>query len=346
MDIVYAVFGEDIRYKICADPRIKREAAVKAFNRRRAYCPRKETMYENFLSGFICVAGLANAGKSTLTNALVGEKVSIVSWRPQTTRNKILGIINGEDFQMVLIDTPGIHEARNRLGEYMMQAVENGLRDVDGIVYVIDAAKGVQAADADFLAKYADKAPVVVALNKQDTVTRDTLFKVLERLNEIEGIKAVVPISAKKADNLQPLMAELKALLQNGYPMYPRDEYTQSSMRFIATEIIREKALYLLDKEVPYGIGVYINKFAKRDDSDITDIDADMICEKKSHKAIVIGKGGAMLKKIAIEARKDLETLVGGQVFLTLYVRVKDEWRDSNYLMKELGYDIKELKKE
>ncbi len=301
-------------------------------------------MYENFHSGFICIAGLANAGKSTLTNALVGEKVSIVSWRPQTTRNKILGIVNRDDMQMVLIDTPGIHEARNRLGEYMMQAVENGLRDVDGIVYVIDAAKGVQGADAEFLEKYAKKAPVIVALNKQDTVARDTLFKALERLNGFEGLRAVVPISAKKADNLQPLFEELKALLPIGYPMYPTDEYTQSSMRFIATEIIREKALYLLDKEVPYGIGVYINKFERREGAPITDIDADIVCEKQSHKAIVIGKGGEMLKKIATAARKDLEKMVGGQVFLTLYVRVKDEWRDSDYIMKELGYDLKALK--
>lgn len=301
-------------------------------------------MYENFHSGFICIAGLANAGKSTLTNALVGEKVSIVSWRPQTTRNKILGIVNRDDLQMVLIDTPGIHEARNRLGEYMMQAVENGLRDVDGIVYVIDAAKGVQGADAEFLEKYAKKVPVVVALNKQDTVARDTLFKALQRLNGFEGLRAVVPISAKKADNLQPLFEELKTLLPIGYPMYPTDEYTQSSMRFIATEIIREKALYLLDKEVPYGIGVYINKFERREGAPITDIDADIVCEKQSHKAIVIGKGGEMLKKIATAARKDLEKLVGGQVFLTLYVRVKDEWRDSDYLMKELGYDLKALK--
>lgn len=302
--------------------------------------------YQNFKSGFICIAGLANAGKSTLTNALVGEKVSIVSWRPQTTRNKLLGIINGEDFQMVLIDTPGIHKAKNHLGEYMMQAVESGLKGVDGVVYVIDAARGMAAEDYEFLEKNAGKAPIVVALNKEDAVTRETLFATLQKLNGIEGLKAVVPISAKKSENLEPLKAQLEELLPIGAPMYPQDEYTQSSMSFMATEIIREKALYLLDKEVPYGIGVYINKFEEREDRSIVDIDADIVCEKQSHKAIVIGKSGEMLKKIATQARKDLEQLVGQKVFLTLYVRVKDEWRDSEYLMRELGYDLKTLKKE
>ena len=303
-------------------------------------------MYQNFKSGFICIAGLANAGKSTLTNALVGEKVSIVSWRPQTTRNKLLGIINGEDYQMVLIDTPGIHKAKNQLGEYMMKAVESGLKDVDGVVYVIDAARGMSAEDYTFLENNASKKPIVVALNKQDAVTRETLFVTLQKLNGIAGLKAIVPISAKKGDNLEPLKSELMALMPYGAPMYPQDEYTQSSMRFMATEIIREKALYLLDKEVPYGIGVYINKFEEREGQPICDIDADIVCEKQSHKAIVIGKGGEMLKKIATQARKDLEQLVGEKVFLTLYVRVKDEWRDSEYLMRELGYDVKAFKQE
>lgn len=303
-------------------------------------------MYEDFKSGFICIAGLANAGKSTLTNALVGEKVSIVSWRPQTTRNKLLGIINGDDYQMVLIDTPGIHRARNQLGQYMMQAVESSLKDVDGVVYVIDASKGLQQDDYTFLEKNAKKVPIVVALNKEDAVTRETMLASLTKLNSIANIKAIVPISAKKGDNIQPLLHELLQLLPQGVPMYPDDIYTESSMRFMATEIIREKALYLLDKEVPYGIGVYINKFEEREDQPIVDIDADIIVEKQSHKAIVIGKGGEMLKQIATRARKDLEEMIGSQVFLTLYVRVKNEWRDDDRIMKELGYDLKALKKD
>lgn len=303
-------------------------------------------MENNFKSGFICVAGLANAGKSTLTNALVGEKVSIVSWRPQTTRNKLLGIINGEDYQMVLVDTPGIHKARNHLGEYMMQAVETGLRGVDGVVYVIDAAKGMQKEDYEFLEKYSAKNPIVVALNKIDAVTRETALATLDKLNSITNLKAIVPISAKKEDNIAPLFEEIRSLLPEGVAMYPEDMYTDSTMRFMAAETIREKALYLLDKEVPYGIGVIINKFTEREGQPIYDIDADIVCEKQSHKAIIIGKGGEMLKKIATNARKDLEEMVGEKVFLTLYVRVKDEWRDSDSVMRELGYDIKSLKKD
>ena len=296
-------------------------------------------------SGFICIAGLPNAGKSTLINALVGEKVAIVSWRPQTTRNKILGIVNDSDSQMVFIDTPGIHRARNKLGEYMMQAVSGSLKDVDEVLYVIDASRGLQKEDYEFLEKYAEQLPVTVALNKEDAVTRDTLFASLEKLNGIKGLNAVVPVSAKKGENLQPLTEELKKQLPEGVAMFPEDMYTDSSMRFMAAEIIREKALYLLDKEVPYGIGVYVNKFSPRDDKDIYDIDADVVCEKQSHKAIVIGKGGATLKSIATAARKDLEELTSAKVFLTLYVRVKNEWRDSDYLMRELGYDPKDFKK-
>ncbi len=303
-------------------------------------------MYENFRCGFICIAGLANAGKSTLTNALVGEKVSIVSWRPQTTRNKLLGILNGDDYQLILIDTPGIHEAKNRLGEYMMRSVKSGMKDVDGVLYVIDAAKGMSKQDYEFLENSVAKVPTIVALNKQDAVTRETLFATLEKLNGIKGIAAVVPISAKKEENIAPLLEEILKALPIGAPLYPTDEYTVSSSRFMASEIIREKALYLLDKEVPYGIGVSINKFEEREGTPIVDIDADIVCEKQSHKAIVIGKGGEKLKQIATAARKDLEKMIGEKVFLTLYVRVKNEWRDSEYIMRELGYDIKDLKED
>lgn len=300
----------------------------------------------NFKSGFICIAGLANAGKSTLINRMVGEKVSIVSWRPQTTRNKLLGILNGDGFQMVLVDTPGLHKVRNHLGEYMMKAVDVGMNGVDGVIYVIDAAKGMQKEDYEFLEKNVKKHSVIVAVNKQDAVTAGTLFETLAKLNGIEGLYDIVPISAKKGDNVDVLKDKAKELLPFGEKMYPDDEYTDSSLRFMAAEIIREKALYLLDKEVPYGIGIYINKFQEREDKPIVDIDADVICEKQSHKAIVIGRGGEMLKKIASEAREDLEKLVGEKVFLTLYVKVKNEWRDSEYLMNELGYDLKALKRD
>lgn len=295
-------------------------------------------------SGFICIAGIPNAGKSTLINSLVGEKVAIVSWRPQTTRNKIIGVVNTEDAQVVFIDTPGIHRARNKLGEYMMQSVASGLKGVDGALYVIDAAKGVKEEDENFLNENAGKIPVVVALNKTDAVTKETVFRSLEKLNGFSSVRAVVPVSAKKGENLAPLMEEVEKLLPEGDALYPEDMYTDSTMRFMAAEIIREKALYLLDKEVPYGIGVYINKLAPREDKPIWDVDADIVCERQSHKAIVIGKGGGTLKKIATAAREDLEELTGAKVFLTLYVKVKSEWRESDYLMRELGYDVKDLK--
>ena len=295
-------------------------------------------------SGFICIAGLPNAGKSTLINSLVGEKVAIVSWRPQTTRNKIVGIVNTDDAQIVFIDTPGMLNARNKLGSYMMKSVQSGLKDVDGVIYVVDAAKGVSEFDASTMAQLAAKAPVIVALNKQDAVTRETMFAAMQAMKDIPDVKAIVPLSAKKGENLNALLREAVKLLPEGEKMYPDDMYTDRTMRFMAAEIIREKALYLLDKEVPYGIGVNINKFELREDKPIYDIDADVVCEKQSHKAIVIGKGGGMLKKIATAARADLEELTGRQVFLTLYVRVKAEWRDSEYLMRELGYDVKDLK--
>lgn len=294
--------------------------------------------------GFVCIAGLPNAGKSTLINALVGEKVAIVSWRPQTTRNKILGVTGGEGWQAALIDTPGIHGARNKLGEYMMKSVAGALKDVDCVLYVIDASRGVRDEDAKFLAENCDKHSVVVAVNKQDAVTQTTLFGTLSALTSYPSVKAVVPISAKRGDNLDDLRKELVALLPEGEPMFPDDMYTDSSLRFMAAEIVREKALYLLDKEVPYGIGVYIQKFSFRENKEICDILADVVCEKKSHKAIVIGKGGATLKRIGEAARADLEELVGCKVYLELYVRVKSEWRDSEYLMRELGYDPKDLK--
>lgn len=299
-------------------------------------------------SGFICIAGLANAGKSTLINSLVGEKVAIVSWRPQTTRNKILGIVDGGEgddaYQIVFIDTPGIFESRNRLGDYMMKSVASGLKDVEAVLYVIDAGKGIRKEDYEFIEANAESTPVIVVLNKEDAVIRETMLDCIQKLTQFPAIKAVVPISAKKAENLQPILDEILAILPEGIALFPEDMYTDSSMRFMATEIIREKALYLLDKEIPYGIGVSINKFELREDKPIYDIDADVVVEKASHKAIVIGKGGETLKKIATSARIDLEELTGTKVFLTLYVRVKPDWRDSEYIMRTLGYDVKDLK--
>ncbi len=293
--------------------------------------------------GLVCIAGLPNAGKSTLINSLVGEKVAIVSWRPQTTRNRILGVITDKDWQMAIIDTPGIHGARNKLGEYMMKSVAGAMKNVDVILYVIDAAKGLREEDENFLAKHAGNTKLVVAVNKQDAVIEPTLFSVLSELTRFPSVKSVVPISAKRGDNLDTLKAELLQFLPEGDAMFPKDMYTDSSLRFMVGEIVREKALYLLDKEVPYGIGIYIQKFDFREDGSLCEILADIVCEKQSHKAIIIGKNGAMLKRIGEESRKDIEQLVGCKVYLELYVKVKNDWRESVYLMRELGYNQKDI---
>ncbi len=295
-------------------------------------------------SGFISLAGLANAGKSTLINALVGEKVAIVSWRPQTTRDRILGIVNGDDYQIAFVDTPGLHQARNQLGEYMMKSVEVSLKDSDGVVYVVDASRGISEEDEKFLNEYSSKTNVIVALNKEDKVTRETLFQCLEKLNRFVGVRAIVPISAKKSENIDVITKEIEKFLPEGAELFPEDMYTDKSMRFIVQETIREKALYLLDKEIPYGIGVEVVQFEMREDKPIYEISADIVCEKPSHKAIIIGKKGAMLKEIASQSRQDIEEMLDSKVFLTLFVKVKEDWRQSNYVMKELGYDISKLK--
>ena len=295
-------------------------------------------------SGFICIAGLPNARKSTLISTLVGEKVAIVSWRPQTTRNNILGILNLDDAQLVFVDTPGFHKPKNTLGDYMNKTVTTSVKDADCLLYVIDAAKGLTDADNEFLENQRGKLPTIIALNKQDSVTRETLFKVLQELNKFDFVKEIIPVSAKKGNGTDVLLEAVKKIVPDGEKLFPDDMYTDRTLRFMAQEIIREKGLYLLDKEIPYGLGVEITEFKQREDKPITDVSADIIVEKQSHKAIVIGKGGSMLKQIATNARVDLEELIGTKVFLTLYVKVKPEWRNSEYLMRELGYDVKEVK--
>lgn len=295
-------------------------------------------------SGFITIVGKPNAGKSTLLNALVGEKVAIVSWRPQTTRNKITGIMHGDGYQAVFIDTPGIHESKNHLGDYMMKSVKSALQDVDAVIYVVNASRGVDEHDSDYIGKLVESGVKTIAVvNKTDTVTPETLFKVLESLNKIPGIDSVVPVSAKRGDNTDKLKEIIVAMLPEGEQYYPDDMVTDKSMRFQTAEIIREKALKLLDKEIPFGIGVNINKFEMREDGRCFDIDADIVCEKQSHKAIIIGKKGAMLKRIASEARQDIEDMADYKVFLTLWVRVKEGWRDSDFMLNELGYNKKDL---
>ncbi len=294
-------------------------------------------------SGFVSLIGKPNAGKSTLTNTIVGEKVSIVSWKPQTTRNKILGILSGEDYQLVIVDTPGMHKVKNALSRFMMKSVEAGQDGAEVIVYVMAMDKRLDEQDIKYLEKYAGKTtPFIVALNKCDEVEQSAILERINALKDIDGIDSIIPISALTGKNVDMLKDRLLQLLPEGERFFDEDMYTDKSMRFMVSEIVREKALRNLDEEIPYGIGVTVNKYEYRDNG-VVDIDADIVCEKKSHKAMIIGKGGAMIKKISTQARMDIENIVGAKVFLTLYVRVKEDWRDSDFLLNQLGYNLKDI---
>ena len=295
-------------------------------------------------SGFIAVTGKANAGKSTLVNTLVGEKVSIVSHKPQTTRNKIFGILNGDGYQAVFIDTPGLHRPKNALSEYMMQEAEGANEGVDAAIYVLACDKEPDGHDDEHIAALAKSpVPFILAVNKCDVVDAEVVPLRIARYKDVKGITAIVPVSARTGKNVDVIKNEILKVLPEGERYFDEDMYTDKNMRFMAAEIIREKALYNLSDEVPYGIGVNINKYSVGENG-VTEIDADIICEKRAHKPIIIGKGGSMLKKIGSDARFELERLVGGKVFLTLWVRIKPDWRDDGSVMRMLGYDPKKLK--
>ena len=296
-----------------------------------------------FKSGFVTIIGKANVGKSTLLNALVGEQVAIVSWRPQTTRDKIIGIMNGDNYQAVFIDTPGIHKAKNELSKFMMKNVESALDGVDIVIYVINGEKNIDENDLKLIKQYAASAtPFIVVINKMDVADKEKVLGMIDTLKDIEGIDSIIPISAMKGKKLDILKERIQESLKEGVQFYPEDMITDKSVRFMVAEIIREKAMKFLGEEVPYGVAVNINLFKERDDN-LIDIDADIVCEKKAHKPIIIGKGGAMLKKIGTTARQDIEKLLDSKVFLNLWVRVKDDWRDSEQLLNELGYNIKDI---
>lgn len=306
---------------------------------------RTDTYNEGTLSvgdykyGNVAVVGRANAGKSTFVNSAIGEKVSIVSWKPQTTRNGIMGIYTDNAAQIVFIDTPGLHSPKNRLGRYMMKSVSSALEDADVILYVVDGEKGLREEDKRHISRYLESGlPMVVAVNKVDHIEKSRVMEILTALSQYKEISAVVPMSALRGRNVKAVLDELKALLPEGEKRYEDDDYTLSDMRFMASEVIREKALRLLGEEVPYGIGVSINKYEYRETGNLIDIDADVVVEKKNHKGIVLGKGGAMIKKIATYARIDLEEITGAKIFLTLWVRVKEEWRNDQLVLSDLGY--------
>jgi GTP-binding protein Era len=291
-------------------------------------------------SAFIAIVGRPNVGKSTIINRIVGAKVAIVSKKPQTTRNKIVGVLTGQDYQMVFLDTPGVHTPRNRLGEYMVKTAFDSARDVEAILFMCDAQRGIEQEDLDILAKLLKGGtPVLAAVNKTDAAGKQKSLDAAQQLKD-EGLDSEpYLISAKTGEGVDELMARLKQFLVPGPRYYPDDEYTDQPERVIAAEMIREKALRLLMEEVPHGIGVSVESVKHREDKDIVDVAATIICERNTHKGIIIGHGGKMLKKIGTEARKDLEMLFGTKVFLELWVKVEEGWRDSLRVMRELGYE-------
>jgi GTP-binding protein Era len=292
-----------------------------------------------FKSGFVTIVGRPNAGKSTLINSIIGEKVAIVSSKPQTTRNCLKGVYTTSDYQIVFMDTPGMHNPRTKLGEYMMTSVKNALDGVDCVIVILDCEHDLKTSEEEILvAMQKSKVPVIVALNKIDTADKVRVLLLEERLKrEFTEFDKVFKISAATGDGVKEMIDYVATKLPYG-PMYFQEEYfTDQSERFMVSEIIREKALHLLRDEIPHGIGVEIEKIRKRKDRP-TSINATIICEKKSHKGIIIGKNGAMLKEIGTQARVDIEELLGNKVYLEIWVKIRDEWRNDSNIMKQLGY--------
>lgn len=287
-------------------------------------------------SGTVAVIGRANAGKSTLINVIVGEKVSIVSPKPQTTRDRILGVLNGEDCQIAFVDTPGLYRADNLLNSVMQKTAEDSAKDVDLILFVIDCHDGISETDKNLLAKYQKgKIPVVAVLTKTDIMTESLLISCLKELGENSD---VVPVSARKGKNIKELIKVIKSKLPDGDKLFEDDIISDRSEKFMISEILREKILLKTDKEIPHGVAITVNKFALRPDGSCYDISLDIICERANHKAILIGKQGAKIKEISSFARKDMEKFLGRKVFLTTYVKVKEDWRNSASLIREHGY--------
>jgi len=295
----------------------------------------------SFKSAFIAVVGRPNAGKSTIINAIAGEKISIISKKPQTTRNKILAIVNEEDFQIIFVDTPGVHREKTKLGEYMNRVALGSISEVDAAVLVIDAQKGFGIPEEKICEELKrEKIPTVLAINKVDAVKKEEILPLIAKAGEMMEFDNIVPLSALHKDGVDILFDEIKKFLIEGPMYYPDDMITDRTEREIAAETIREKLLRLLDQEIPHGTAIDV--FEMKDEENILRISANIYCEKKAHKAIIIGKGGQMLKKVGSYARADMEAFFGKKVFLTMWVKVKDGWRNDNFMLKSLGFTKEE----
>lgn len=299
-------------------------------------------MDKNFKSGFVAIVGKPNVGKSTLLNKILKQKISIVSPKPQTTRNKITGIYNTDDCQIVFLDTPGIHKAKNTLDKYMEKSISSALEGIDCLVYMLDGLKNFDDEEIKQIENYSKtNIPVILVVNKTDESSYEKLYPKLAKLNSLSLVKEIIPISAKVGNNVDVLLENILKFIPNGPCYYPQDISSDKTEQFIVGEIIREKALWLLNEEIPHGVAVLINSF--KEQLNIVKIDATIICEKESHKSIIIGANGSKLKKIAESSRKDMEKLLGKQVYLSIWVKVKENWRDNDFQVSNLGYNIKNI---
>ncbi len=283
------------------------------------------------------IVGFANAGKSTLLNALIKQKVSIISPKPQTTRDSIMGIWTDDDSQMIFIDTPGFLTSKNALGDYMLKSIDTAVQDVDCILVVIDGHDGIDDKELSQIVKYRKRnVPIVVAVTKTDITQPDKLMPELAKLNGMEGISEVYCVSAKRNKGVDELKQGLKKYLTGNAMYFEEDDITDKSQRYMVGEIIREKVLLCCEQEIPHGVGVVLNKMQYEDGA--WDIDATIIVEKASHKPIILGKGGAMIKGIGVHSRESIEKLLDARVYLTLWVKVKEDWRNNPSMLNELGY--------
>ncbi|CCC58159.1 GTPase Era [Caloramator australicus] len=292
-----------------------------------------------FRSGFVTIIGRPNVGKSTLLNHYLGEKISIISNKPQTTRNKIQAIMTKDNYQIIFLDTPGIHKPRTRLGEYMVKVAKETLNEVDIVLFLINPSEKPNEGDLHIINQLSTvKTPIILVINKVDTVSKEILAKTIDTYSKLYDFKEIVPISALKGDNTDRLLNIIVSLLPEGPQYFPADMITDQPEKFIVSEIIREKLLHNLKEEVPHGTAVEVISMKADDEKGIVNINATIYCEKETHKAIIIGRNGQMLKKVGTSARVEIERLLGSKVFLELWVKVKKDWRDSPSVLKTLGY--------
>lgn len=302
-------------------------------------------MENNFKSGFVTLIGRPNVGKSTLMNHLIGQKIAITSKKPQTTRNRIQTVYTDmERGQIVFLDTPGIHQAKNKLGEYMVNVAERTLGEVDVILWLVEPSNFIGAGEQHIIEQLKKvTTPVILIINKVDTVEKEKVLEYIDTYRKVYDFAEIIPVSALRAQNLPAVIDMIFKYLPYGPQFYDEDTITDQPERAIVAELIREKALHALDEEIPHGIAVYIDQMKQRKGQNFFDIDATIVCERDSHKGIIIGKGGAMLKKIGTNARYEIERMLDAKVNLKLWVKVKKDWRDSDYLIKNFGYNKDEI---